>query len=254
MNSLHNTASAVTSNGSSNQSGRDFLVSRQDFRSRAFTPVGILCCLPTGGFIFEYLEDFLGAPDSQPLGGLPLGNSPFISPRLFPVFAERIIGAHRIDKPDKLKSLGLESTASDIEILSRSEGVRPVDAIRLTELVDISSGVIDLYFFVHGVRYQQDFESVLATLHTGSPLSLIPEPGNKADANAILVKTEGRPIGYVPHALSHLLSSGHELSANVVRVNSPQVGANLRLLVHVGGTIGSEFKWPWQRHATYPHS
>lgn len=253
MNSHHHSTNPVNVNAPSNQSGRNFLVSRQDSSSRAFAPVGILCCLPTDGFIFEYLDEFLAAPSSRPLGGLPLGNSPFVSPRLYPVFAERIIGAHRIDKPDKLESLGLDSTASDIEILSRSEGVRPVDPIRLTELVDLSSGVIDLNFFVHGVRYQEDFESILAGLETGSPLSLVPEPGNKADVNAILVTAQGRPIGYVPHALSLLLTSSRGLSAEVVRVNSPQVGGNLRLLVHVHGAVDAEFEWPWQRHATLPH-
>ena len=229
--------------------GRNFLVSRQDAHSRTFNPVGILCA-QSDGFIFEYLDQFLAGANPQALGGLALAKSPFVSPRLYPVFAERIIGAHRVDKNAKLESLGLTQTACDIDILSRSEGVRPVDPIRLTELIDLSTGIIDLKFFVHGVRYQANFEEVLSGLQEGSPLELIPEPQNKADANAILVTASERAIGYVPHALSLLLSSSNVLNANVVRVNSPEVGGNLRLLVHVEGQVETGFEWPWQRQTT----
>jgi hypothetical protein len=233
----------------SNSHGRNFLVSRQDAESRAFKPVGILCA-QTDGFIFEYFEEFLAGENPQALGGLALDKSPFVSPRLYPVFAERITGAHRVDKDAKLESLGLTQTASDLDILSRSEGVRPVDSIRLTELIDLSTGVIDLKFFVHGVRYQPKFEEVLSDLRVGSPLKLVPEPNNEADSSAILIAANGRPIGYVPHALSLLLSLSNATHANVVRVNSPAVGGNLRLLVHVEGNVDTEFEWPWHREAT----
>ena len=129
---------------------RSFVVNRQDSQTRAFTPVGILTALPAI-FSFEYLDTFLSSEQPLALGGLPLVAGPFVSERLFPVFAQRIIGAHRVDRPENLASLGLSIDASDLEILSRSGGVRAVDSIRLTGLPDTSTGKIDLRFFVHGV-------------------------------------------------------------------------------------------------------
>lgn len=229
-------------------SSREFLVTRQDGVSRSFDPIGILCA-QRDAFIFEYLRSFLEQSDPRPLGGFPLELTPFVSNHLFPLFSQRIIGAHRVDREVELRSLGLSIEASDLDILSRSEGVRPVDAIRLTELVDLSSGNIDLKFFAHGVRYENQYEETLSHLESGQLLEFVPEHQNIADTAAIRIVSNGRPIGYVPSTLSALFRSSEFSQTQVAQVNSSEVGPNLRLLVHAAGRVNPEFVWPWQRES-----
>ncbi len=228
---------------------RSFVVSRQDSQTRAFTAVGILTALPVT-FSFEYLGSFLSSEQPLGLGGLPLAVGPFVSERLFPVFAQRIIGAHRVDRPENLESLGLSLDSSDLEILSRSEGARPVDSIRLTELPDTSTGKIDLKFFVHGVRYQKNIESVPSELHIGDCVELVRETENPFDEYATLVTTQGKTIGYVPSALSVLISAASDFRGQVSHVNPASFGSNLRVLIHVQGSVDSQFLWPWQVNVT----
>jgi len=224
---------------------RSFVVSRQDSQTRAFTAVGILTALPAT-FSFEYLGSFLSSEQPLALGGLPLAVGPFVSERLFPVFAQRIIGAHRVDRPENLASLGLSLDASDLEILSRSEGARAVDSIRLTELPETSTGKIDLKFFVHGVRYQANIESLLSELHVGDCVEFVRETENPFDEYATLINTQGKTIGYVPSALSVLISAASDFRGYVSQVNPASFGSNLRVLIHVQGTVDPQFIWPWQ--------
>lgn len=224
---------------------RIFLVSRQDPTTRTFEPVGILSALP-GSYFFEYLHAFQSAAGARALGGLPLNSTPFSSHELFPVFANRIIGAHRVDRPENLESLGLAESATDIEILSRSEGSRPVDTIRLTELPDLTSGTFDLRFFVHGIRYQVNIDALLGELSVGDPVFFDHDRENSHDPFATLVTSGGKKLGYVPRALSPLLSVAVELHGNVSQINDPSAGADLRLMIRVVGTVDKEFTWPWQ--------
>ncbi len=63
---------------------------------------------------------------------------------------------------------------------------------------------------------------VRAQLKVGDALSLVREPGNRHDANAIRIDWRGRPLGYVPRAANRALAAaldrGEPLSARISRL------------------------------------
>jgi len=59
-------------------------------------------------------------------------------------------------------------------------------------------------------------------LHTGDRLSLIREPGNRHDHNAVRVDWQGQTLGYVPRAenqaVARALDAGERLEARIARL------------------------------------
>jgi hypothetical protein len=59
-------------------------------------------------------------------------------------------------------------------------------------------------------------------LRVGDPLTLVREPDNRFDANAVRVEWQGRKIGYVPRRenadVARLLDRGQALEARIVRL------------------------------------
>lgn len=71
-----------------------------------------------------------------------------------------------------------------------------------------------------GFRHAQA-EEVWVELRVGDPLSLVREPDNPHDANAVRVEWRGRKLGYVPRrdnpALAWALDRGEALHARISR-------------------------------------
>ena len=53
----------------------------------------------------------------------------------------------------------------------------------------------------------QGTEVIVAALATGTPVTLVREPDNKFDKNAVAVWADGRRIGYVPKATNRGLAA-----------------------------------------------
>lgn len=72
-----------------------------------------------------------------------------------------------------------------------------------------------------GFRYH-DAPAVFAQLRPGDPLTLVREPANTHDANAVRVEWQGHRLGYVPRgenaAVAWALDRGEPLQARVSRV------------------------------------
>lgn len=210
------------------------LVSRQDPKTRAFVRVGTLG-FDGEEYTFTYVD---GATRALP--GLPLGRT-HSSETLFPIFAERVMDPLRPERAETLVRLGLGAEAGPFEVLAVSGGSRTGDTYELTPLPH--SGAVSLPFLVHGVRYLTDDERVsIDRLQPGDQLSLRNEPGNPVNTRALLVTQDGVRLGYVPDPLlgyvHDIITADYELL--VERVNPPDVGLHMRLLVRLNGQYSGE--------------
>lgn len=205
------------------------LVSRQDPQTRRYVRVGVLSC-EGDEYVFEY-----DAEATRALPGMPLGGR-HSSETLFPVLAERIMHPERPDHAETLMQLGLGPEAGPFEILAVSGGRRTGDTYEVTPLPE--PGEVEIPFLVHGIRHltASEQQAVLALL-PGQELALRPEPGNVANTRALLVTSDGTRLGYVPDPLLEFVHPvmGGEHSLTVLRVNDPQVGVHMRLLVQLRG-------------------
>lgn len=80
-------------------------------------------------------------------------------------------------------------------------------------------------------------------LRVGDPLTLVREPDNRFDANAVRVEWRGRKIGYVPRRenadVARLLDRGQALEARIVRlaeVRDPWSRVRFEILAPLQGT------------------
>ncbi|MTG91016.1 hypothetical protein GJV82_19050 [Cellulosimicrobium sp. BIT-GX5] len=205
------------------------LVTRQDPVTRQFARVGTLSFDGTT-YTFRYDS---GA--RRPLPGLRIG-AEHRSATLFPIFAERVIDPHRPERFETLEHLGLPREAGPFEVLAVSGGGRTGDTYELTPLPQ--RGEVDLPFLVHGVRHLTSSERAsIDRLAHGDRLALRFEPENPVNDRALLVTQDGGRLGYVPTPLldyvHEIIKGDHQLV--VERVNPPEAGLHMRLLVRLIG-------------------
>jgi hypothetical protein len=209
----------------------ELLVSRQDPETRRYIRVGVLSHV---GHIFRfaYDDDVLRA-----LPGLPLGRV-HESESLFPIFAERVMDPHRPERAETLEQLGLGADAEPLEVLAVSGGGRTGDTYELTPLPQ--PGPVSLPFLVHGIRHLTSEErAAIDDLKPGDRLELRCESDNEVNERALLVMQSGGRLGYVPDPL---LDYVHRIMARpfelvVDRVNPPEAGMHMRLLVRLTGEL-----------------
>ncbi len=207
------------------------LVSRQDPKTRGYVRVGTL------GFDGEQYTFTYDEAATRALPGLPLGRT-HTSEALFPIFAERVMDPRRPEKAETLEHLGLAAEAGPFEVLAVSGGGRTGDTYELTPLPQ--PGSVSLPFLVHGVRYLTDQERAsIDDLRPGDRLSVRQDPGNPVNVRALLVTQDGVRLGYVPDPLldyvHDIIATDYELL--VERVNPPEAGLHLRLLVRLRGQL-----------------
>jgi hypothetical protein len=211
-----------------------------------YRPVGFLDARSQGdgvGYRFAYLASAVRRPSFQPLLGFRDTTRAYESTGLFPLFAERIMDPRRPDRPLFLAALDLaEDEATPLEVLARSGGQRPGDGIFLIPVPRIEEdGSTICTFLVHGIRYVEGAAERVDVLQPGDRLCLSAEPDNPVNAHALLVtETEGRPLGWVPDALLEYVHRVEDRQLTVVRVNPPEVGTRLRLLVRLEGSAASD--------------
>lgn len=205
------------------------LVSRQDPETRLYSRVGELK-LDGMEYVFAYDPDV-----TRPLPGLPVGRE-HRSSELFPIFAERVMHPHRPDHAQTLEQLGLRPEAGPFTVLAISGGLRTGDTFELTPLPE--PGRVELPFLVHGIRHLLPAEQAhVDDLLPGQHLTLRHEPENEANERAVLVTDEGARLGYVPDPLLEYVHKimRHDHSLTVERVNRPEAGFHVRLLVVLSG-------------------
>lgn len=207
------------------------LVSRQDCESRRYACIGELR-LDGDDYVFTYDETA-----DRALPGLPLGKE-HRSAELFPIFAERVMHPHRPDHDRSLELLGLGPEAGPFEVLAVSGGRRTGDTYELTPLPE--PGDVKLPFLVHGIRHLADHErALLEDLQPGELLSLADEPTNPVNERAVLVTRSGARLGYVPDPLVEYVHAlkRHDYTVTVERLNPPEAGFHMRLLVVLRGRL-----------------
>lgn len=226
--------------GGRSMSARRLLVTQRDPSVPAYRALGFLSQGKDGLFTFAYIQSAVEAPWFIPLPGLSRTDGPYLSPRLFPLFAERVVSPRRPDRPMTLRALDLESDATPFEVLSRSGGRRVEDQIELTPVpVPDARGEVEFDFLVHGVRYTSpEAQACISRLRPGDPLLLQHEPSNAFNPLARLVLRGGLTLGYVPDPLVSTVHHLRNLHAAVLRANGPEVGFHMRLLVRLNGIVG----------------
>lgn len=216
------------------------LVTVRDASSGRYRPVGFLTH-DRVGFEFAYLRREVGREDFRPLPGLARARAHSVrSGSLFPLFAERVISSRRPDRWTSLDALGLPSDAAPFEVLARSHGQRVGDTIELLPAPNVSPGSpLSLTFLAHGVRHLPEANQArLESLTVGQALLLRAETDNPVNPRAQLVTDlNDVALGWMPDPLLEIVERIENRQLTVERVNGPEVGFHLRLLVRLQGRV-----------------
>lgn len=200
-------------------------------------------------YTFVYTRAALEIPDFRPLPGLDDLRERYASHQLPSVFEQRIMARHRPDYQSYLRSLG-RMTATPWEQIVESGGTRVGDTLQFMAIPRVQNGRALARFLANGVRHISDGvrgmpsgsvhvsadtqREALLALHDLSHVELVPED-NREDPDAVLVVTEGVPVGWVPRSISsdirRLMSSG-PVEVQVFRV-SPGAPPHLQLVLHL---------------------
>lgn len=225
-------------------------VAWQHPRTRQIAPVGLLWH-DDERYFFRYARNVQNVPDFTPFLGFPHLDKIYSSSRLFPLFAQRVMDPRRPDFGRYVETLDLALSATPWEQLARSEGRRAGDAIMVVPepLVDDTGRTIS-NFLVHGVRHAMAKDPSVAErlgrLREGDELTLVPEPSNKVNAQAIhTADGQGVPLGWVPDLLlayAHTVRHTGPYSVRVRHINGPEAPIHLRLLVRLDGSVPIGFE------------
>jgi hypothetical protein len=170
-------------------------------------------------------------------------DSVYISEKLFPLFANRILPKSRPEYRDYLRWLGLSNSDFDeLDVLARSGGIRETDTLEIFPCpIANDKNLFEGFFFSHGLRYlTPENRSRINTLQSGEQLYLVRDVQNKYDPTALLLRT-GDPIsfvGYCPRYFSAEFCDlmdrvgQHQIMVRVERVNL-DAPSDLRLLCKI---------------------
>lgn len=202
-----------------------------------YRPIGVLGADAGGDYTFHYLRAAVERPGFRPFLGFSSITRSYRSGGLFPLFAERIMDPRRPEHPMYLAALDLSGDVPPLEVLARSGGQRAGDAIMMLPIPEVAAdGSTHATFLVHGMRYVPGADERVGRLSQGDVLFLRSEPDNEKNARAVLVvEGDDQRLGYVPDVLLDFVHEVADARVTVVRVNGPEVGTRLRLLVRLDG-------------------
>lgn len=237
------------------------IVSWQHPTQRGIYPVGVLS-FDGASYEYAYLENVRDVPDFRPLLGLEDIDTRYRSSQLFPVFAQRVMDLRRPDYSRYVTSLGLDPTSTTPwEQISRSGGRRQGDTLQLFPEPLVHAGQVSCTFLVHGIRHipgaervldgrqtvvsADEVEATLTRLRPGDHLTLLHEPDNAYNREALVAADEGRvPLGYVPNLLVrdiHRLRSITDVRVTVVQTNRADAPSHLRLIARLDADDAGDF-------------
>ena len=239
---------------------RRFAVAWRNRTRRIIRPVAVLDH-DIIGYRFQYLPEVRATVDGfRTFVGFPDVDRIYESARLWPFFDLRIMDRKRPDFGEYIRWLGLPPDALPLDILSRSGGEQKGDSVYVAEAPTVAEGgATDYTFLVRGVSYalrQHHTTRAAETLAAGDPLTILDDPSNEANPEALLLATtDGARIGWVPDLLIDYVrrARAHGSRVTVLQNNGPQAPWHARLLVRLTGHVepGTEFftggDWPRAR-------
>ena len=203
-----------------------------------------------GTYSFSYTQGIFRAKNFRLFSGLQRTDLVYESPRLFPLFSNRLISKSRPEFKEYLRWLGLPDMTEDpMAILALTGGIRGTDSIELFQPPTVSEhGEYKLEFFTRSLSHLPAAAiERIAALQKGERIYLMPDPQNDFDIKAVAMRTETPStfLGYCPkyyaQDLSTLLANPEcELTVKVKCVNL-DAPSNMRLLCSVTANVLSEF-------------
>lgn len=201
-------------------------------------------------YAFSYTQGIFRAKDFRQFSGMQNVEAVYESPRLFPLFANRLISKSRPEFKDYLRWLGLsDMDEKPMAILALTGGIRGTDSIELFQPPEVSEqGQYHLEFFARSLSHlPQAAIDRIRLLEKGERIYLMTDPQNNFDAQAVAMRT-GTPswfLGYCPkyyaQDLGSLLSNpecGLQVTVKCVNLDAP---SNMRLLCSVTAKVPCEF-------------
>jgi hypothetical protein len=176
------------------------------------------------------------AGDFIPFGVMKDFSKTYTSKTLFPLFKNRLLDKSRPEYTEYLAWLGLtRESATDMDELSLSGGVRATDQLQILPYPESESGQYCVDFFVHGIRHiGKNGADRVAQLEAGEELLLVREDDNEFDQLALAVSTQTQPVivGYCPRFFAkdfrRLLDLNEEYKTIKLRVSKVNMGAPLQ--------------------------
>jgi len=242
---------------------RRLVVAWQHPSTRAIQPVAFLS-YDGHLYRFAYIQNALSVEGFRPLLGFDQLYGVYSSERLFPLFAQRAMDARRPDFGRYVASLGLEGEEPEPwEQIARSQGRRQGDTLQFLPEPEIVGDTLSCRFLVNGVRHvheetlypdgrelrvtRDEVEFALASLEPGAPLSLVREPLNEQNPQAIIVAGPSSvPVGWVPDLLledMHRLIASSRVHVNVEHVNGSDAPSHMRLLARLSARPAAGFRF-----------
>ena len=178
----------------------------QDPATRDWIPVGRLA-RQGGLYMFQYTKGAKRSKNFEPFGWMRDLNSLYLSEKLFPLFANRILPKSRPEYRDYLRWLGLDATEYDeLDLLARSGGVRATDTLEIFPCpAPDKNGMYVGYFFCHGLRYlAPENRARVMSMKSGDRLYLMQDLQNRFDQTALVLRTDDPVsfVGYCPRYYS----------------------------------------------------
>jgi len=222
----------------------------QDPDSREWHVIGILE-YEKEQYSFRYTQGCRATKNFVCFSGMENLTKKYKSSELFPVFQNRLLSSKRPEFPKFISWLGLDvDTANNMDVLSRSGGVRGTDNLQLFPKVELGmNGEFEHVFFAHGVRYLPvSTQKRIDFLKSNDALFACLDIQNDFDNNAVLLRTENPPelLGFVPRYLSLELfpileekRSSMNFSVELISNEAPE---NYKLLCRVKGQLPTELR------------
>lgn len=216
---------------------------------RAWFPIGLLNSdREHSRYVFQYTQGALRAKREagfQPLPAFPDFDRRYEASELFPLFKNRVIGSHRRDFSDYLRSLDIDPTNPDpIEILGVSGGERQTDSFEVFPKIEKEAdNSFRCRFFLHGLRYVAEAGQRRGLqLQSDELLQVSLELNNPVTGSAIQLTTQDYMfLGWAPRYLVvdilKAIAESPALIAKVMRVNDSHVPENRRILIELTGHL-----------------
>ncbi|UXS08209.1 hypothetical protein FY133_01100 [Agrobacterium tumefaciens] len=229
----------------------DFFLNWQDPEDRKWHPVAKLSRYQ-GSYIFAYTRGALVSKNFLPFGNMSDLNSVYVSPELFPIFANRVMNERRPEFHRYAEWSGLadERNIDPILLMARMGGIRATDSLQVYSVPEPEiDGTYRTFFFSHGLRYMPEGAQV-RTLHLLEGEQLYPmfDIQNPHDADAVALRTSDPAtiVGYCPRYLAKDVGKlasriDNQLKIVIKRVNH-DAPAQFRLLCEVTSRWPRDFR------------
>lgn len=177
-------------------------VAMQDQTSRRWAPVARLK-RKSGQYRFVYTRGCRKVSEFEAFGRLTDLDAEYISDKLFPLFANRVLQRVRPEYHRYMEWLGLNPDNEDtLEELGRTGGLRATDGLELIACPEPTEDQrYEVQFFARGLRHlPKEYQSDLERLEIGQRLYLMSDRQNRSDPMALIMRTGEPPrlVGYIP--------------------------------------------------------